>query len=244
MATDPRKRQRKLERRSAKRKEKKHHLIKETQLGLGERLTAATKFPILHASITEDFWDQGIGWVLLSRELPMGQVGVAVFLVDRYCLGVKNVLAAIVSHSEYENEFVRKMRKEFAPREVSPATVRKCVEEAVAYAQNLGFPPHADYHKAKLLFGDIDASQSTEQFEFGKNGKPLFINGPNDSPSRCRHVINTLVRTRGPGNFDTLMMAGPDGDTRGLPQIVDDDSDAEEDIGDEAPADDQGRRLR
>ena len=32
--------------------------------------------------------DDGLGWVLLSRQLPGGSVAVAVFLVDRYCLSI------------------------------------------------------------------------------------------------------------------------------------------------------------
>src|SRR4051812_29540405 len=59
MAADPRKRQKKLERRAAKRKEKKHLVVREQGAGMGERLTAATKYPVLHSWVTENFWTQG-----------------------------------------------------------------------------------------------------------------------------------------------------------------------------------------
>jgi hypothetical protein len=214
MPTDPRKRQRKLERRAAKRKDKKHQLVRETNIGLGEQLTASTTYPPLDTWISEDLWTQGLGWVLFSRELPNGSIAVALFLVDRYCLGVKNALANIVGRFTYESEFVHKMRSQFASREVSPATARKLVEEAVAYAHDLGFRPHPDYHKAKLLFGDIDPGDSTEEFEFGKDGKPFFICGPNDSPERCRQILNTLAKTRGPGQFEYIVPGRPGDHTR------------------------------
>jgi hypothetical protein len=205
MASDPRKRQKKLERRASKRKEKKHLQVRGQSAGLTERLTAAARFPVLHSWITEDLWTQGLGWVLLSRTFPDGMVAVAVFLVDRYCLGVKDAMARFISRSTYEAEFVRKMHGTFASRNVSPATVRKLVEEAVAYARGLGLSPHADYQKAKLLFGDIDPAQSTEVFEFGKDGQPLFIAGPNDTPGRCQNILGILTQSCGPDGFHYIM---------------------------------------
>jgi len=208
MATDPRKRQKKLEHRAAKRKAKKHQFIREQQTGLGERLTAAATYPILHTWVTEDLWTQGLGWVLVSRELPDRSIAFAVFLVDRYCLGVKNAMMDITNRSRYENEIVHKMRSTFTSRAVTPPTARKLVEAAVEYARRLGFPPHEDYHKAKLLFGTIDAGESTEEFEFGKDGKPFFISGPNDTPERSRQIVNVLTRSCGPGGFEYLVQVG------------------------------------
>src|SRR5207237_10557142 len=104
MATDPRKRQKKLERRNAKRQEKKHRLVRAQHAGVGERLAAATHYPVLDSWITEDLWTQGIGWALLSRQLPDGSVAVAVFLVDRYCLGVKHAVAAVLARYTYDKD--------------------------------------------------------------------------------------------------------------------------------------------
>jgi hypothetical protein len=210
MPTDPRKRQKKLERRAAKRQEKKHHLVRAQAAGLGGRLAAAAKAPVLHCWVAENLWSQGLGPVHLSRALPNGFVAVAVFLVDRYCLGVKNAIADIVSRSTYEAQFVRKTLSQFSLREISPATARKFVETAVDYARDLGFAPHTDYHKAKLLFGDIDASQATEALEFGKDGKPFFFAGPHDTPQRCRQIINTLTRKLGPNGFHFVIPARGD----------------------------------
>jgi hypothetical protein len=235
MAQDPRKRQKRLQKQAAKRKEKKHELIREKSAGIGERMTAATKYPVLDALVTEDFWTQGMGWVLLSRELPGRMVAVAVFLLDRYCLGVKNAMAQINSRSEYEREFLHKMNVTFSSRRMSPADVRKLVEEAVEYARDLGLPPHPDYQKARLLFGDIDAGQSTEVFEFGKDGKPFFVNGPNDTPERCRQIISTLTYSCGEGNFESMFILDPSqnlsllsGFREGPSKILDADEDRED----------------
>jgi hypothetical protein len=210
MASNPRKRQKKLERRAAKRKEKKHLQVREQHAGLPDRISAAAKYPILDTRITEDVWTQGMGWVLLSRLLPNGSVAAVVFLVDRYCLGVKNVIVEIMGRFTYDSKLLRQMLGRFESEEVAPAKVRKFIEDAVAYAQKLGFSPHPDYQTAKLIFGDIDASACHETFEFGKDGKPFFISGPSDTPARSRQIYNTLLRSCGPGNFDYLLQVGPD----------------------------------
>ena len=218
MATDPRKRQKKLERRNAKRHEKKHQIVKARNAGMGERLEAATKYPILHSSISEVLWEEGIGWVLLSRQLPDGSVALAVFLVDRWCLGVKDAIAQVVGHYTYEKEFLRKMQSQSAWRQVSPATARKFVEAAVAYAASFGFAPHADYHKAKHIFGAINPAESTEELEFGKDGKPFFFAGPNDTPERSRQILAALAHKCGPDGFHYVIpMVGSD---RFLPNVL------------------------
>jgi hypothetical protein len=208
MAKDPRKRQKQQERRAAKRQAKHRQLARLKSAGLSERLTAAVRYPVLHSWVTTDLWTQGLGWVCLSRELPNGSVAYAVFLVDRYCLGVKNVMAGIAGRSTYDNQIVATMRREFSSRELTPAAVRKLVEGAVAYAHALGLPPHPDYQTARLLFGDIDPAESADAFEFGKDGKPLFISGPHDTPERCRLIMRALEQSRGADGFHSVLPMG------------------------------------
>lgn len=211
MSADPKKRQKKQERRAAKRKEKHHVIVREKSAGLPERMAAAANFPIVDSLATVDLSDKGLGWIVLSRELPNGGVAVGIFLVDRYCLGVKNAIARISSRYDYDNAILAKMRAHFGSREITPATARRFVESAVEYARNLGFPPHQDYHRAKLIFGDIDPSEATEELEFGKDGKPFFIAGPNDNQARCRQILATLERSCGPGGSHFIMPIGDGG---------------------------------
>ncbi len=218
MPRDPKKRQKQQERRAAKRKAKQHQLAREQHAGLPERLARAAGYPLLHCWATEDLWTQGLGWVCLSRSLPNGFVAFTVFLVDRYCLGVKNVLLNILPGSEYDRQIARKMRASFVTKPMQPAAARKFIEGAVEYARGLGFAPHPDYAKAQLLFGDIDAGASQEEFEYGKDCQPFFIAGPNDSLERCRRILQTLERTCGPGRFHYTVPISGDADV--LPESL------------------------
>jgi hypothetical protein len=220
MATDPRKRQRKLERRAGKRKEKKHVIAREQSAGLAKRLTEAVRHPVLHCWVTEVLWTEGIGQVLLSRLLPNGTVAVAAFLVDRFCLGVKDAFGLILGRSTYEERFVRESRSRFPVHDVSPAEARKLLEDAVAYARGLGIAPHPDYETAMVLFGDVDASECQKEFEFGKDGKPFFVAGPRDTPERSRQIVSILTHSCGPGGFEYII---PFGDPRAILSDEEDD---------------------
>jgi hypothetical protein len=151
-------------------------------------------------------------------------VAAAVFLVDCYCLGVKDAFARILSRFEYESDLYR-TTYEMGVRSITPASACKLVEDAVEYARGLGFPPHPDYRKAKPIFGDIDPSASSEEFEFGHSGKPFFVAGPNDDRQRCRAIIATLENNCGPGGYHFLLPADIED---GLVEYVDDGDDDEE----------------
>ncbi len=218
MPTDPRKRQKRLERRATRRKDKKQGVAQAHGGGLPAQLSAACQFPVLHCWISNSLEPEGIGWVVLSRAFPNGQVAAVSFLVDLYCLGVKEAFAEVLHRTAYDSKYVRKINTNMPSRSVPPAEARKLLEDAVTYARGLGLAPHADYQQALLLFGDADAAQSNAHWEFGKDGKPFFISGPRDGPERCRHIISTLLKScGGPGGFDFLIRVNPEDMDRYLP---------------------------
>lgn len=145
----------------------------------------------------------GMGTVVITRYKSGGRVEAGVFLLDVFCLGVKNAFF----HQFHENElpeFFDKMFQGAKPDENSGAWGRKLVEGAEAYARRLGFAPHRDYKKGARVMGGINAKDCTETFVFGSNGKPLFIAGPNDSDSKCDLIMKTLERKLGPKAFDFI----------------------------------------
>lgn len=209
MSANSHKRQKQVERRAAKRKAKHHHMARENAAGLPERLLKAAAAPILHCWVSGDLQGKGMGSVCVSRQLALGSVAFAIFLVDRYCLGVKDAWVGITSRSDYDDRIVGKIRSRSKVIEMSPAAARKLVEGAAAYARGLGIAPHADYQRAKLMFGSIDPAECTEEFEFGKDGKPFFFAGPFDDSRGCHQILRTLERSRGKGGYDFTVPFDP-----------------------------------
>ena len=57
---------------------------------------------------------------------------------------------------------------------------------------------------------EVPGYQKSEvSIEFGHDGKPYFISGPHDSPSRCQQIIKTLERSCGQGNYHFLAQISP-----------------------------------
>jgi hypothetical protein len=205
MALDARRRQKKAEKRNAKQKAKRKELAKRKAEGLGARLARAAAAPILHCCTTQSLWDRGMAQVLISRQLTTGQVAFATFLVDRYCLGVKDVFSGFMNRGEYFERLYDRIAARSEIVVLKPATARKLVEGAVEYARSLGLSPHSDYYNAHQIFGNIDPAECDREFEFGCDGKPLFIAGPYDSPGRCASILGILSQKCGTDGFDSLI---------------------------------------
>jgi hypothetical protein len=174
-----------------------------------------------------DVWDEGIGNVLISRQLRSGEVAFVVFLIDMYCLGVKDVIMEIAPRSRYERNLYDKLAEKTTLIRLKPECARKLVEGAVEYALALGLPPHPDYRTARLIFGDVSAEACSERYVYGQDGKPFFVAGPYDGPAKCRQILRTLENHCGPEGYHFLMPAGggPVDELESDEDLIDDDPD-------------------
>jgi hypothetical protein len=139
----------------------------------------------------------GVACVLIARERRAGKVSVCGYLVDTYCLGVKNALGPENLDEWALRGFVREYFGAFdgdsvpAPLELAQHLVFGGVE----YARGLGFEPHPDFRAAA---GHLGTWQGPSAITFGDNGKPLYVEGPWDD---SRRVMRKLERSVGQGNF-------------------------------------------
>lgn len=201
MGIDPRKRQKKLEKQKAKKQAERKEIVRRDSQGMPVRLEASSRAPILHCCCTKTLWEVGVGNVLVSRQLSSGNVAFVMFLVDVYCLGVKDLFLNIIPRAVYSKKIYDHVLKQGPVQHLKPECARKLVEGAVEYAATLELPPHADYRVGKLIFGDISADACPQEFVFGRDGKPFFCAGPNDHAARCEEILRTLNRVCGPDGY-------------------------------------------
>ncbi len=155
---------------------------------------------------SESLWENGMGQVVVARFKASGEAEVGVFLLDVFCLGVKNASYTRSSAFGYE-DLLSRIFPETDPRTgLTPACARRLVEESVAYAGRFGIPPHEDYKVGCRVLGGIEASGCAETFTFGCEGKPQFIQGPNDSPQFVRNVLRCLDRVCGEGHYHYIVL--------------------------------------
>ncbi len=149
----------------------------------------AADLPIHDCLVASELFKTGLGMTFLARALPSGELAVASSLVDVWCLGVKNAFHRVVSPEEWAQLVQR-----FSFEKTDPACLRKLVEGAVDYARDLGFAPHPDYAGAARLFGSIEAAACPLRYTYGKEGKPVYLSGPDDTPAQSRRILETLAR--------------------------------------------------
>ena len=141
--------------------------------------------------------DSGVACVLVASPDRREKLSVCGYLVDTWCLGVKNTIGPQRMGPRELDAFKRQY---FGPWESEGIPVplelaRHLVLGAVDYARSLGFEPHPDFRRAGRALGSWDGPSS---ITFGRDGKPLYVNGPHDHPQR---VLATLERAVGRGGF-------------------------------------------
>ncbi len=215
MTKDEKARQKSLQRRAAKQKQRKAQgsraVEQVSSRAVGHASQAALKasagWPLHECLISRDWKSvEGLAQILVARQSPSGALAAGVFLVDLGCLGVKSAFASLFrSSAEYETLRQRMMSNQTLVHG-DLDTAAKIVREGIAYAHQLGFEPDPDYRQASLMLAGANADASDAQVPLGKDGKPFFVAGPNDNPKR---VIAKLTRAVGPGNFDYIVPLGP-----------------------------------
>ena len=207
---DAAQRQRKLAAKAAHRKavvaaKKK---LEVSSSSLAGRIRVASQGRIVRCMMPSTLFDIGIGHVVVARALPSGLLGCAYFLIDVFCLGVKDVFFAELGETELRS-FLAAQQDSQRFIDVEPARARKLIRDASAYAAGLGLPAAKDVPTIEAIFGDVDAGACTEIFPFGKDGKPFFVSGPNDTPVRIRAIRQALEKSRVTGGWDYFIEVAP-----------------------------------
>jgi hypothetical protein len=147
---------------------------------------------------------QGFAQVFVARTYKQ-QLSICSYLVDYWCLGVKNALGPKkMSKVDYESMLQSTSQRFYESfMEITLEQAQAIVFGGIDYAAKLGFEPHRDFAQAQAHLGvrpDV-----LLPIEFGKNGKPFYINGPYDDASK---IIAKLNKSVGEGNYDYMMGLG------------------------------------
>ena len=143
----------------------------------------------------------GLAQILVVR-VEKNQYLVGSYLVDYWCLGVKDAFGPRkFNQKKYEN-LVQKTYANFEGRyrEISLEQAQSIIWGAVNYAAGLGLKPHVDFEGVKDHLGKPSAELLP--IEFGRQGKPFYVSGPFDNPDK---IVAKLRETVGEGNFDYVI---------------------------------------
>src|SRR6266487_410030 len=125
----------------------------------------------------------GLVAVLVAREHRYGKVTVCGYLVDVYCLGVKDVVGPRAMHERELSGFVERYYEGYpSPPLAAPIDLaRHLAWGAVEYARTLGFEPAHGFNATAAHLGPLTESSA---IRFGRDGRPLYVQGPHDDAAR------------------------------------------------------------
>lgn len=174
----------------------KKQRVEALEQSLPARVARAAKSPIQHCYFSARLFEDGIGTVLLARGASARHVVLGSFLLDVLCLGVKNVMFEQVDNDAFD--YYMDVTNAASPVvAVDPCYARKLLRDVVAWSHSLGFAPHRDFSVVERLFGEVRAEDSDAAFQFGCEGKPLYMPGPTDTPALIRWRTEQLQKYLG-----------------------------------------------
>jgi hypothetical protein len=146
----------------------------------------------------------GIGMVLVARTTEYKRFVVCSYLVDYWCLGLKDTMGEKKLNDTKYQQFLNMIYRGFPDsyQEITLEQAQAIVYGAINYANDLGLKPHKDFQKTKNHLGSWNGQP---KLTFGRQGKPYFIEGPYDNGAQ---IMQTLRQNVGEGNFDYLVGLG------------------------------------
>jgi hypothetical protein len=163
-------------------------------------LVEAARYPISTCLIRDEWKDDGLAVLLIARKLPNLNFICATYCVDTFCLGLKDTFIKVDVDQEtresIQDRFLCNWRK------CDYQMARSIILGGIAYADSLGFPPNTDWKNTKYLIEPEQPFNRT--IEFGKDGKPFYIQGPHDNPAK----IFAQLKKKTDDNFHFMLPLG------------------------------------
>ena len=143
----------------------------------------------------------------------------AVYLIDIWCVGVKDSFYRLRMEDYEFNELVGAYN--FGLRECSYDEAHNWVYGAVAFAEEAGIEPNKSFKITQYMLEEDDDNIPLIEYEYGKNGKHTLVAHSRLEASR---YLPLLEKNLGKGNFDYILNA--DDDLDDVLDDVDDDEDS------------------
>lgn len=164
--------------------------------------------------ISEDMKDYGEGYVIVTRRHTGGRISMAMYLVDIYCLGVKDSFFRL----RLEEDELKEML-DHGPiiRECSYDEAHNWVYGAIAWAEEAGIAPDKSFAITKYMLEEDTDDVPLIEHEFGYNGKHFLVANNNLEASR---YLPLMKKNLGEGNYTFTIKTDDDEDLDWDPDII------------------------
>lgn len=166
--------------------------------------------PITVCYINSNWQEQGIASIVVARQHQSGNFTVGTYLVDTYCLGVKDAGSLFNIPPESLDELIDRLPHR---TEISYNEVHNIIYGVIAFAEEeANIAPHPDFELAQYLLEEDTDEIPLIEYEFGKDGKPFLCVGTQLEASRYLPKLQErygkdipfLVKDNEYSNFDNF----------------------------------------
>ncbi len=134
------------------------------------------KFPIYECKALKNWKELGISPVYVSREITKESFVFISYLVDFWCLGVKDTsLKFGISKTDLKHIYIRSDDLET----ISYQDARSLILGALDFAKEINIAPHLTWSGIASSFIEAHLAYD-KKFSFGQDGKPYYFSGPHD----------------------------------------------------------------
>ena len=159
------------------------------------------KLEIGKCYISNELLTAGEGNIVISRNHTGGKKSIAFFLVDMYCLGIKDSFYALrIDKEEYEEQFVNGYLSGY--KEISYNEAHNYIYGAIAFAEEAGIAPNRSFYLTKYFLEEDTDEIPLIEYEYGKNGQHFLVAHSNYEASI---YLSTLKHYLG-DNFDYVIV--------------------------------------
>ena len=148
--------------------------------------------------------------IVVARQHKQGTITYAGFLLDTWCVGVKNAFWRFSETQEDFEELIDHMRDNLADfEEISYVEAHNWIYGAKDWATNAGIEPCKDFALAKYLLEEDDDNVELIEYDFGKEGEYVLVAF---SQQEANKYIPALDRNLGKGNYQVLIQVDDEDD--------------------------------
>lgn len=120
------------------------------EASLPARALRAAQAPIRHCFLTESVFEIGMGTLVLTRGGTQDHLTLGSFLIDTFCLGIKDVMFQPIEREAFEM-YMERMDAGSPMVSVDPSYARKLLRDLAAWSQSIGFAPHRDFAAVRRI---------------------------------------------------------------------------------------------
>ena len=120
-------------------------------------------------------FDIGEGYVVVSRSHTGGKISFACYLVDTYCIGVKDSMYTLRTEKEEFDYILESLSKTNELEECSYEEAHNIVYGAVDFAEEIDIVPDDSFKLTKYMLEEDTEDVPLIEYEFGKDGKHFLV---------------------------------------------------------------------